>query len=42
MDETQEDISWDEWSHFNWSDDADMEYVEAAFRAGYAAGMDHE
>ena len=32
--------AWDEWMHFNWSDDNDMELVEAAFRAGFAAGSE--
>jgi hypothetical protein len=34
------DDAWEDWAHFNWSDDYDMGYVEAAFRAGYEAGLE--
>ncbi|GLU91331.1 hypothetical protein [Agromyces sp. NBRC 114283] len=34
--------AWDEWMHFNWSDNDDMELVEAAFRAGFAAAEPDE
>lgn len=33
------DDAWDEWSHLYWSDDADMDYVQDAFQAGYDAAL---